>query len=285
MGTKSLLKIKLASLILFFGLTTIAQAASLSLSTNNVSLETGEVITINLMVNTAGQSINNASGKINFPTDLLEAVSVSKTGSVFSLWVEEPSISNSQGVINFEGGVPNPGFNGPAGKILSVVFRAKAKGIAPISISNASVRANDGLGTEVLNNTVGRTLDISEPPPVSPKPEASISIDKPSATTSLATSSDEAVLEILPTIPVASSAPLIIVEGKSYGEILSKVLGYYLTQTKVLTSIIIFLLIVTLFLALLLSHEIKSRRRLEDELAGIYHAIEEEKNRRSRAKK
>ena len=66
--------------------------------------------------------MNAASGVISFPADKLEVVSLSKTGSVFTLWVQEPSFSNSAGTINFEGIVLNPGFIGAAGKTPTIKF-------------------------------------------------------------------------------------------------------------------------------------------------------------------
>lgn len=248
MAIKNFLKLKLIYLLLVLGLTTSAQAASLSLSTNLPALKVGELVTVNVLVNTAGQVINNASGRINFPTGVLEVVSVSKNGSIFSLWVEEPSFSNLNGIVNFEGGVPNPGFNGSAGKVLSIVFRAKRVGSFPLSLFNGSVRANDGLGTEVLDRTTGLTLTITEAPPA-PVAKPSVATTT-TATTTIATTSEETVKEmILP--PATTSAPLIVVEGKSYGDILGKILIHYLTRPEtvwvllsIATLIIIILLIV-----------------------------------------
>ena len=238
--------ILLALLSLSFA--TSVEAASLSLSANKSSLEVGDMVTISLLVNTTGQAINSASGQINFPVGTFEVVSVSKAGSIFPIWVEEPSFSSSNGVISFEGGVPNPGFSGPAGKILNVVFRAKRAGTTVLTLLNASIRANDGLGTEIIDKAIGQTLTITKPP----SPSVVVPTVGPSATTSVATTSEEMVHEVVvaPTI-VATTAPLIVVEGKSYGDILGKILIHYLTRPEavwillsVTTLIIIILLIV-----------------------------------------
>jgi hypothetical protein len=67
--------------------------------------------------------------------------------------VEEPNFSNNAGTISFNGGMPTPGYTGAAGKVFSVVFKAKKPGSASIIFSSASVRANDGLGTDVLRGS------------------------------------------------------------------------------------------------------------------------------------
>lgn len=145
-----------------------AHAATLQVSSDTSTLSPGDTATLYVLVNSEGEAINNASGAVTFPADLLEVVSVSKGGSIFSLWVEEPSFSNGSGVVSFDGGVPTPGFNGSRGTILSLVVRAKAAGEATLSFSGAAVRANDGLGTDVLDSQKGKTLTIvgyQEPEP------------------------------------------------------------------------------------------------------------------------
>lgn len=96
--------------------------------------------------------MNAASGVISFPQDKLEVTSLSKSGSIFSLWVQEPSFSNSAGIINFEGIVLNPGFTGAAGKITTISFKVKAAGPALLNFSSGSVLANDGKGTNILTS-------------------------------------------------------------------------------------------------------------------------------------
>ena len=121
-----------------------ASAATLYFSPSSGNFSVGNILTTSVLVNTQSQAINNSDAVINFPASLLEVVSVSKSGSVFSLWVEEPAFSNSAGTITFNGGLPTPGFNGTAGKIVNIVFRVKSAGSASLIFSSAAVRANDG---------------------------------------------------------------------------------------------------------------------------------------------
>ena len=127
-----------------------AQAASLYFSPASGLASPGGLIYATAMVDSEGVAINNAESNIIFPKDLLSVVSVSKNNSIFSLWVSEPSFSNDAGVISFNGGIPNPGYAGASGKIATITFKAKAAGTASVYFTAAGVRANDGLGTDVL---------------------------------------------------------------------------------------------------------------------------------------
>ncbi len=128
----------------------LANAATLYFSPSSGNFTVGNIFTVSVLVNTQNKAINSTEAALNFPTDFLEVVSINKSSSVFSLWVEEPSFSNKAGTISLTGGLPTPGFNGSAGNIISIVFRAKRAGLASLVFSSAAVRANDGEGTNIL---------------------------------------------------------------------------------------------------------------------------------------
>jgi len=129
-----------------------ADAATLYFSPSSGSFNVGQTFSVSVYVSSPDQAMNAASGVISFPADKLEVVSLSKSGSIFSFWVQEPTFSNDAGIINFEGIVLNPGFTGASGKILTVNFRIKTAGSALVSFSFGSVLANDGKGTNILTN-------------------------------------------------------------------------------------------------------------------------------------
>ena len=79
---------------------------------------------------------------------------------MISLWVKEPTFSNSAGTIQFEGVVPNPGYIGTDGRVLMVTFKVKATGTANLSYTAGSILANDGDGTEVLTSKSGATYTL-----------------------------------------------------------------------------------------------------------------------------
>ena len=157
----------------------VANAATLFLSPASSGVTVGNNMSIKVMVGTDGRSINNAEGIIHYSSDMLDVLSVNRNSSIFSLWVVEPKFFSSEGKITFNGGVPNPGFVGN-GEAFSIVFRAKKQGTAILTFSGSSVRANDGLGTDVLTGTSPSTVAITArsvpevvvptPPVTSPPP-------------------------------------------------------------------------------------------------------------------
>ena len=144
-----------------FSVARTAEAATLSLVPSATTVEVGNIVTLNVLVNTNQVAINNSDAIIQFPTDLLQVISVSKSSSIFTLWVEDPSFSNITGQVTFNGGITNPGYLGSGGQLLSITFRAKKAGTASVLFSDSSVRANDGLGTNVLIAKNGAVLAIS----------------------------------------------------------------------------------------------------------------------------
>jgi len=150
----------------------VVAAASLYFSPSSGSYNVGQTFSVSVYVSSADQAMNAASGVISFPSDKLEVVSFSKVGSIFNLWVQEPSFSNSDGTVNFEGIVLNPGFTGASGKILTVTFRVKAAGSALVSFSSGSVLANDGKGTNLLTGLGSATLAFNLTPSGPQAPES-----------------------------------------------------------------------------------------------------------------
>jgi hypothetical protein len=139
-------------LIFTFCISDVASASTLYFSPSLGEYAVGKTFSVGVYVSSSDQAMNAASGVISFPSDKLEVTSLSKTSSIFSLWVQEPSFSNSNGTINFEGIVLNPGFTGPSGKIITITFKVKAAGQSFITFSSGSVLANDGQGTNILKS-------------------------------------------------------------------------------------------------------------------------------------
>ena len=157
------------------GLPNVAKAASLYFSPSSGSYNIGSTITVNVDVSSSDKVMNAVSGAVSFPKDKLEAISLSKTGSIISLWTQEPSFSNTAGTVNFEGILFNPGFTGASGKIISIVFKVKAEGISTLSFPSGSVLANDGSGTDIFSGseTASFSLNKSVTPtkmPIAPVP-------------------------------------------------------------------------------------------------------------------
>ena len=112
----------------------------------------GELFSVDVFVSSSDQAMNAVSGKVSFSKDTLQAVSLSEKGSVITLWIKNPYFSSKTGTINFEGIVPNPGFLGNSGKVLSINFKILKSGPVDINFSSGRVLANDGLGTNILTD-------------------------------------------------------------------------------------------------------------------------------------
>ncbi len=158
---KEIKKIITSTLILlFFTYANLSFAATLQVSPSSSKISVGNITSVKFIVNTDGKTINNADGIVQFPSDLLEVISVSKSSSIFTLWVEDPKFSNSLGQITFNGGLPNPGYNGYGGEIITVTFKGKKQGIANILYSESAVRENNGLGTDILTSKGTGSIQI-----------------------------------------------------------------------------------------------------------------------------
>jgi len=149
----------------------------LHFSPTSSTYSTNRNFTVNVLVDSTDQAMNAAEGVINFPTDKLRVIGISKSGSIFSLFVQEPSFSNSgtTGNVRFEGVVLNPGFIGRSGKIISITFQAVREGVAAVSFASGSVLANDGQGTNILTPPLGTaafSLQESATPPTLGEPTA-----------------------------------------------------------------------------------------------------------------
>lgn len=146
-------------LAVLFCVATTAEAATLQLSPNTGVYSAGGTFSTRVIVNTQGQPINAAEGDISFNPDDLAVVSVSKAGSIFTLWTREPEFSNTSGKISFGGGSPS-GYTGAAGTVMTVTFRVKHAGTTNVTYAAGSVLAADGKGTNVISNMQGGSYTV-----------------------------------------------------------------------------------------------------------------------------
>ncbi len=169
-------------LLASFFIATNTLAASLYFSPSSGSKQVGKNFTVSVYVSSADQTMNAASGDISVDSDTLQVVSISKSGSIFSLWAQEPSFSAASA--KFEGIVLNPGYQGSGGKLLSITLKPKAAGDAEIRLTNGSVLANDGNGTNILTSLGSARFTIPdgtvEPTPAEPTPAVEVT-DVPAA--------------------------------------------------------------------------------------------------------
>lgn len=136
-------------------------AASLSLNPATGAYNTGDNFSVRLRVSSPDQSINAVSANINFSNDTLSLVSISKSGSIMTLWPVEPSFINQAGQASVDG-VAISGFTGSSGTVVTLNFRAVKEGPAYVRLSSSSVLANDGNGTNVLEGSSGSNFNIQK---------------------------------------------------------------------------------------------------------------------------
>lgn len=152
---------------LFFSGTNSVEAATLGISPLSGSYAVGSTFIVTLSTASEAAALNAVSGTVSFSPSQLEVTAVSKAQSMVSLWVKDPTFSNTAGTVQFEGVVPNPGFTGTDGRILAITFKVKTTGSATVSYTAGSILANDGDGTEILTSKSGATYTLT--PAVVPK--------------------------------------------------------------------------------------------------------------------
>lgn len=145
--------------LLFYGAVPQAEAAEVVVSPNTGSYAVGQSFTVTIQANPQTKSVNAVEAKLSFDNTKLSVVSLSKTGSVFSLWTTEPAFSNTAGTIDFGGGSPSP-FTAKS-NLITVTFKVLAEGSGKVSVASASVLAADGLGTDVYTAPQNGTFTLT----------------------------------------------------------------------------------------------------------------------------
>ncbi len=138
-------------------------AATLTLSPLSGPVSIGEKLSVKIMIEPGTDSVNASDGSLTFDSKFVTVDSISKDGSVFSLWTADPTFSNTDGTIAFSGGTPTAFTS--SGKILTIVFKGKAVGSAAIAFTKGSILAADGKGTDVYTEGKGGTIAVAAPAP------------------------------------------------------------------------------------------------------------------------
>jgi hypothetical protein len=132
--------------------TAFAQSASsLYLYPSNGLFTIGTPFTVEVRLDTGGQTVNAAEGSLTFDPVELQVTSVSAENSVFTMWVIEPEFDNIKGEIRFSGGTQQ-GFSGAAGTLVSITFTPLRNAASEVWFSQgAAVLAADGAGSNILS--------------------------------------------------------------------------------------------------------------------------------------
>ncbi len=113
----------------------------------------GKTFRVYLAVNSGrDKGINAAEGTIKYDPAYFSVKNATSTGSIFKLWVKQPSLSTKNNTITFSGGLPKA-YDGTAGPILAFELTPKKYGKTSIKLENCSVLSADGTGADILKET------------------------------------------------------------------------------------------------------------------------------------
>lgn len=154
-----------------------AEAATLYIDPGVATIYRGDSITtsVRLMPDQSnGECINTIDAIVRYPENI-QPVDVSIGHSIFSVWVEQPTINKEDRTITFAGGIPNgycgrvqgdPGFTNV---VADIIFRSPGFSIGGSGEGNialidfapeTTVYLNDGQGTKAPLLTLGSTLTL-----------------------------------------------------------------------------------------------------------------------------
>ena len=147
-----------------------AASASLYLSPNSGTFFVGSTFDVSVFVNTGDNNINAVQVDLKFDPKKLQIASPTAGSSFISVWISQPTYSNTEGTASFKGGIPSPGLNTSAGLVSTVTFRATTPGETTIYFSDSSrVLLDDGKGTNILTSIGRGVYTLSIPPPEGPE--------------------------------------------------------------------------------------------------------------------
>lgn len=205
--------------VLFLALPLSTQAATLTFGGPSTSA-VGNTFSVPVYLSTdASDPANAVSATISYQASLLNLVSISKARSIINLWPQEPTTGPSSG--EFEGIILNPGWYGTNGTVVTLTFTTRAKGIATLSFTDASVLANDGNATPILTLSPSKSIVLEDapvvptPPAIQPKPrpKPQPTPHTPARPTPIATSTPVATTTPMATSTlVATTTPISSVE-------------------------------------------------------------------------
>lgn len=151
----------LTFLALPFSVYAQANQALLKLTPSSATNTAGQSFTSAIKVTSTSTNISSVQAYLSFPADKLEVTSISKTGSIASLFIEEPSFDNVVGTIKMTADIASPGFKGSDGLIATITFKAKANGTANVNFTTESAVYPTSGTTSVLGTPQGGVYTVT----------------------------------------------------------------------------------------------------------------------------
>jgi hypothetical protein len=137
-----------------------AAGATYYFSPSSVKLNVGQTATVSLFISSTTEAINAGDGTIVLPAAYTSGTSISKSGSIFTLWPEDPVISGS--TIRFAGGKAAPGYQGAGGKVLSFTIRGTTEGTGIITLTGGRILANNANSTNIFGGAGNATVTVTK---------------------------------------------------------------------------------------------------------------------------
>jgi hypothetical protein len=152
----SKIKSNLFLVLLVFVFPLISFAMSIDVEKPQEDIRVGDVVILNVFINTDGKEINVLDGEIKI-TGAYEIKSLSTAGSVFNLWPVKPTHSGQ--TISFVGGTP-AGVAGSQLKVFSIALQPLDSQGITFSSENLSIFLNDGSGTRVVAEKMNKNITV-----------------------------------------------------------------------------------------------------------------------------
>ena len=156
-------------LVLFLLIPKLTFAATAYLTADYPSIAVGDIIIVNLVMDTVNKRPNVVEGDVLIKNGAknIKISEFSLAGSVLAYWPKTPSL-DSDSKISFIGGIPG-GFNQKSGLLFKIVFSAEKAGQVIFLPANIKAYDNDGKATpiEVSNNSL--TINVGPQKDAKPK--------------------------------------------------------------------------------------------------------------------
>ncbi len=180
--------------------------STLSFSPITTSVTNGQTFTVQVRIDTNGQTVNGIESDITYPASIFDVLAIDDTNSDFNVPAQEVIGS---GVLSIAYGSITP----KSGDILvtTITFRAKATGIADVNFVNPSV-VSDVSNTDVLKNFVNGQYTVTStattPTPTQTQPTSVPPTSAPTPTSVPPTSAPTPTPTVAVPTPTPTPAPL-----------------------------------------------------------------------------
>lgn len=146
-------------LLPLFFLAVPASAAEIYFGGPADKLGVGSEVEVGVFLNSDGQPVNAVEGDISLPAGA-EVNELLDAGSIVSLWVEQPAVTQGSNAVHFSGIIPG-GLTVTRGLLFSLVVTLTEPGSAIFSSTNEQILLNDGQGTAAKLREAPLTLTVT----------------------------------------------------------------------------------------------------------------------------